>query len=159
MPVKGAAWLVPMVNLVSEGFWGAGMKVRSTVAVLALAIASAAHADDVTTTRAWKNCEGGEGVWAEMRISGCSEVIKGGQAEGETLPAEELVNLHLRLNQPQEALAVAREYLADVTDRPLTCPNLVELCRRAGDYSVLADSARAKGDAVHYLAGRLAGCR
>jgi tetratricopeptide (TPR) repeat protein len=61
------------------------MKVRSTLGVLAVAAAFVAHADDVTTTRAWTNCQGGEGIWSEMRISGCNDVIKSGKAAGADL--------------------------------------------------------------------------
>lgn len=63
------------------------MQVRSTLAALAVVafLSPLARGDDVTTTRAWTNCEGGEGVWSDMRISGCNEVIKSGKAEGETL--------------------------------------------------------------------------
>lgn len=53
--------------------------------IVVAAGASVAHADSVTTTRAWTNCQGGAGIWAEMRISGCNDVIKSGKAEGADL--------------------------------------------------------------------------
>jgi hypothetical protein len=74
-----------------------------------------------------------------------------------TYPAEVLVNLLLRLERPAEALAVARKHLANRGGRQLTCPGLAELCQKAGDYRVLAEVAREQGDAVHFLAGLLAG--
>lgn len=83
---------------------------------------------------------------------------KAAQADPEndgTNAAEVLVNLLLRLGRPAEALAVARRYLVRV-DRQLSCPNLVELCRLAGDYGTLAEVAREQQDPVHYLAGLLA---
>lgn len=57
----------------------------SALVVLALAGCAVARADSVTTTRAWTNCQGGEGIWSEMRISGCNDVIKSGKAEGADL--------------------------------------------------------------------------
>jgi hypothetical protein len=71
-------------------------------------------------------------------------------------PAEVLVNLLLRLGREKEALDVARRKLSAVAGRRLTCPNVVELCQKVGDYRTLAEAAREQGDAVHFLAGRLA---
>ena len=85
---------------------------------------------------------------------------KAENADPETVgsyPAEVLVNLLLRLDRPQEALQVARRHLAAVNDRPLTCPGVVELCQRTKDYRTLAEVARDQGDAVHFVAGLLAG--
>jgi hypothetical protein len=73
-----------------------------------------------------------------------------------TMPAEVLVNLLVRLNRLDEAVAVARKRLAGVTDRPLNCPSITELCQRTGDYQTLAEAAREQGDPVHFLAGLLA---
>jgi hypothetical protein len=71
-------------------------------------------------------------------------------------PAEVLVNLYLKLGRGAEALAVARKHLANVEGRPLSCPNLNELCQKLGDYQALAETAREQGDPVHYLAGLIA---
>jgi hypothetical protein len=73
-----------------------------------------------------------------------------------TYPAEVLVNLLLQAGRPAEALAAARRYLAGADDRQLTCPGVFELSRQAGDYRAMADVARERGDAVHFLAGLLA---
>jgi hypothetical protein len=84
---------------------------------------------------------------------------KADNADPETVgsyPAEVLVNLLLRLDRPAEALDVARRHLAGVTDRPLTCPGVVELCQKVRDYRTLAEVAREQGDAVHYVAGLIA---
>jgi hypothetical protein len=70
-----------------------------------------------------------------------------------TLPAEVLVNLLLRINRPAEALAVARQFLGAVDERQLTCPGVSELCRRVKDYRALAEVARGRGDPVHFMAG------
>jgi hypothetical protein len=81
------------------------------------------------------------------------------QADPETIgtyPAQVLVNLLLRLDRPSEALSVARKYLASADNRQLSCPSLVELCQKVGDYRTLAEVAREQGDLVHFLAGLLA---
>lgn len=76
--------------------------------------------------------------------------------EGIAYSAEVLVNLLLKIDRPAEALAVAQQYLMDVTDRPLHCPSIPELCQRANDYRALAEAARQKNDPVHFLAGLIA---
>jgi hypothetical protein len=72
-----------------------------------------------------------------------------------TFPAEVLVNLLLRLGRDREALEVARKYLAAPSGRRLSCPSVVELCTKLGDYATLAETARSQGDAIHFLAGLL----
>jgi hypothetical protein len=84
---------------------------------------------------------------------------KADKADAETVgtfPAEVLVNLLLRLDRPQEALAVARQRLAVTDDRPLSCPTAAELCQRIEDYRTLAEVARENGDPVQFMAGLLA---
>jgi len=84
---------------------------------------------------------------------------KAEQADPETVgtyPAEVLVNLLLRLNRPGEALQVARRYLARVDDRRFSCPSIVELCQRTGDYATLAEVAREQDNPVHFVAGLVA---
>jgi hypothetical protein len=84
---------------------------------------------------------------------------KAAEADPETVgtyPAEVLVNLLLHLNRPEEALAVARRYLARVDNRRLTCPGISELCQRVKDYRTLAEVAREQGDPVHFVAGLIA---
>lgn len=76
---------------------------------------------------------------------------------GNTLPAEVLVNLLLRLDRLPDAVAIAKKNLADVGEQELSCPPLAELARRAKDYETLASSAAQNGDAVTYLAGLIAG--
>jgi hypothetical protein len=79
-----------------------------------------------------------------------------GQSEGDTYPAEMLVNLLLRLDRLPEALDVAKTYLTNATGE-LSCPPVTELARRGGEYAVLADAAKANSDPVNYLAGLIAG--
>jgi hypothetical protein len=81
------------------------------------------------------------------------------QADPETVgtyPAQVLVNLLLKLDRAPEALVVARKYLAGAENRQLSCPGIVELCQKVGDYRTLAEVAREQGDPVHFLAGLLA---
>ncbi|NBO91482.1 MAG: hypothetical protein EBV06_04080 [Planctomycetia bacterium] len=73
-----------------------------------------------------------------------------------TYPAEVLVNLLLKLGRGKDAIEVSRKYLARTDGRPLSCPNLNELCQRLGDYSSMAETAKDQGDPVHFLAGLLA---
>lgn len=70
-----------------------------------------------------------------------------------TLPAEVLVNLLLRINQPFKALTVARRFLQDADERQLSCPGVSELCRRVKDFGALAEVARGRGDPVQFVAG------
>jgi hypothetical protein len=70
--------------------------------------------------------------------------------------AEVLVNLLLRLGRTQEALDVARKHLTNVEERQLSCPGVTELCRRTGDFRVLAEIARERGDPVNFVAGLIA---
>jgi hypothetical protein len=83
--------------------------------------------------------------------------LEAGAAEGYRYPAEVLVNLLLKADRLPEAVAVAREHLADADERSLSCPGLSELAKRAGEYETLADAAKAKADPVTYLAALIAG--
>jgi hypothetical protein len=81
------------------------------------------------------------------------------QADPETVgtyPAQVLVNLLLKLDRAPEALAVARKYLAATDNRQMSCPSIVELCQKVGDFRTLAEVAREQNDPVHFLAGLLA---
>ena len=81
------------------------------------------------------------------------------QADPETVgtyPAQVLVNLLLKLGRAPEALTVARKYLASADNRQMSCPSIVELCQKVGDFRTLAEVAREQGDPVHFLAGLLA---
>jgi hypothetical protein len=73
-----------------------------------------------------------------------------------TRPAEVLINLLLQVERPAEALAVARRFLANGDRRQLICPDIPQLCQRAGDYRTLAEVARQQADPVHFMAGLLA---
>jgi hypothetical protein len=73
-----------------------------------------------------------------------------------TYPAEVFVNLLLKLGRDKEALSIARRYLATTDPRRMTCPGIVELCEKTGDFQVLADVAREQENPVHFVAGLLA---
>lgn len=77
------------------------------VCLLAAAGANGAHADSVTATRAWANCEGGAGIWSELRVSGCNEVIKSGKASGSELARAHYnrANAYLAKGEYQVAIA------------------------------------------------------
>jgi hypothetical protein len=74
-----------------------------------------------------------------------------------TLPAEVYVNLLLHAGREADAADAAQRFLVKADDRQLTCPGPLELTRRRGDYAAFVEVARARGDAVHYLAGLIAG--
>ena len=94
----------------------------------------------------------GETEWLEFKHN------KADPEEIGTYPAEVLVNLLLRLDRGEEAVAVARKHLAQAAaeGRQLSCPGLSELCQRYRAYDTLAEVAREQGDVVHFLAGRIA---
>jgi len=83
------------------------------------------------------------------------EKCDAGAVTGDTYPAEMLVNLLLRLDRLNDALDVAKAYLANAQGE-LNCPPVTELARRAKDYAVLAEAAKANSDAVNWLAGLIA---
>lgn len=73
-----------------------------------------------------------------------------------TYPAEVLVNLLVKVGRDKEALNVARRYLTTADPRRLTCPGIIELCEKTGDFQVLAEVSREQDNAVHFVAGLLA---
>ncbi len=78
-------------------------------------------------------------------------------AEGATYAAQVYVNLLLRANRPADALVAAKKFLLAEDDRNLICPGVNELARRAGDFTALAEAAKARNDAVGFLASLIAG--
>lgn len=75
---------------------------------------------------------------------------------GATYAAQVYVNLLVKTNRLNEALAAAKRFLLGEDERNLICPGVSELARRAGDHAALAEAARARGDAVNYLASLIA---
>jgi hypothetical protein len=77
------------------------------------------------------------------------------EGERETLPAQVLVRLLLRVSRLDEAIEVAAEHLAGIPDGLLSCPGLATLCARAGRLDRLEREARARGDLVDFAAALL----
>lgn len=77
-------------------------------------------------------------------------------AEGATFAAQVYINLLLKANRPADALASAKKFLLAEDDRNLICPGVSELARRANDYAALAEAAKARSDAVGFLASLIA---
>ncbi len=73
----------------------------------------------------------------------------------DSLPAQVLVQLLLRLGRLDEAIAVSAEHLAGLPDAALMVPSLVQLCQQAGQQDRLAQLAKERGDLVNYTAARL----
>jgi hypothetical protein len=73
-----------------------------------------------------------------------------------TFPAEVLVNLLLKLNRPEEALATARKFLAGARGQKLSCPTISDLCQRVNDYRPLVEVSREQDDPVNFVAGLIA---
>lgn len=79
----------------------------------------------------------------------------GEEGPEDTLPAQVLVNLLLRLDRRDEAVEVASTHLLQIPDAMLSCPSIAELCQRAGRLDRLAEVAVRTNHPVHYLAARL----
>jgi hypothetical protein len=77
-----------------------------------------------------------------------------GAAEEDPRPAEVLVQLLLRLGRTAEALEIGAKYLSPVDSPWLSFT--ADLCRRANDFSPLAEAARKQGNPVQFVAGLLA---
>ena len=77
------------------------------------------------------------------------------ESERDTLPAQVLVRLLLRLNRQEDAIDVAAEQLAGVPDSLLACPSFATLCARAGRLDRLEQEARVRGDLVQFAAALL----
>ncbi|MBL8213065.1 MAG: hypothetical protein JNK87_20280 [Bryobacterales bacterium] len=89
-----------------------------------------------------------EGVIAHFRE-------KIAQEPEESMPAQVLVHLLLKLDRAGDALAVAREHLSEVPASYLTCPTPLQLAHKAGEYFTLAEMAREREDPLSYIAARL----
>jgi hypothetical protein len=92
------------------------------------------------------------GIETDANVRHFTDKLPAAAAEGYQYPAAVAVNLLVQLGRLPEALAVAREYLADAEEGSLPCPGVLELARRAKDYDTLAEVAQARGDIVSYLA-------
>jgi hypothetical protein len=73
----------------------------------------------------------------------------------DAFPAEVLVRLLLRVGRPHEAIEVFEQFLLDRDPGFLTCPDLPELCRQAGDFERLQNLSRKRDDPVGFLQAAL----
>lgn len=96
------------------------------------------------------------GVDVEANVAHFKAKLPAAAVEGYRFPAEVVVNLLVKLDRLPEALAVAREFLADAAEGGMSCPGVMELARRTADYDALAAQAMAKDDPVSYLAALIA---
>ncbi len=95
--------------------------------IAVVALAAGARAESVTTTRAWSNCQGGEGVWPEMRITGCSDVIKSGSADGSDLTIAYYNRANARLQNGEYRKAID-DYTRAIDLDPQNASALHERC-------------------------------
>ncbi|GIW86526.1 MAG: hypothetical protein KatS3mg108_0850 [Isosphaeraceae bacterium] len=80
----------------------------------------------------------------------------GDDPETNAAVAQVLVRLLVRLGRLDEAIELADAHLAAWPENMPGVPGLAELCRRAGQFDRLADSAARRGDLAGFLAARLA---
>ena len=92
-----------------------------------LAALAVARAEGVTETRSWKNCAGGEGIWTDLRVSGCTEVIKSGKAEGADLAKAYYNRANAQLVKAEYAKAV-EDYNQALALAPSSADSLHERC-------------------------------
>jgi hypothetical protein len=81
--------------------------------------------------------------------------VDDGAGPEDSLPAQTLVNLLVRVGRAGAAIDVAAAHLADLPDSALTCPSVAQLCQRDGQPERLARIARDHGDLVNFAAARL----
>jgi hypothetical protein len=74
-----------------------------------------------------------------------------GTAEGYGMPAEIFVDLLVRLERFDEAIAASREYFPKTP--PANSPSTLQLCQIAGAFGQLRELARERGDLLAYAAG------
>jgi hypothetical protein len=79
------------------------------------------------------------------------------EGRDESIAAQVLVRLLVRLGRTEEAVEVAAEHLAHLPDSALACPSVAQLCRSIGRLDRLAEIARGRGDLVNYAAAKLGG--
>ena len=83
-------------------------------------------------------------------------IIASGSATTKEDAIREAGNLLLKADRPAGALAAAKRFLLAEDDRNLICPGVNELARRVGDFAALSEAAKARNDAVGYLASLIA---
>lgn len=74
--------------------------------VLGCVLALSAMAGDQTASREWTNCQGGPGIWSDLRLSACNELIKSGKAAGAELAKAYYYRGNAHLMQSEYRIAV-----------------------------------------------------
>jgi hypothetical protein len=82
------------------------------------------------------------------------KAIEGAQA-GYTLPAEIFIDLLVRLDRFDEAIAASLEFFPETGAPPANCPSALQLCQIAGNFDRLRSLARDRGDLLAYTAALL----
>jgi len=72
-----------------------------------------------------------------------------------TRPGEVLVELLVRLEKYDDAIAAFRRYLMNAAPENLSCPSLPQLCQMAGDFEQLKEVAKDQQDPLAYMAALL----
>ena len=72
---------------------------------------------------------------------------------GDIAPAEVFIDLLLRLDRFQDAVAASLEFFPDANNPPRGCPSVVQLCQIARDYTTLRKIARERQDLLGFAAG------
>jgi len=78
-------------------------------------------------------------------------------AEGDTTPAEVLIELLIRLGRYAEAIHASLEFFPNSNAAPLSCPSAIQLCQIAGDYRQLRELALEHGDLLAFTAAVIQG--
>jgi hypothetical protein len=97
------------------------------------------------------------GVNTDANLARFREKAKRESDLGASYAAQVYVNLLVKVGRVAEALAAAREFLSAEDERNMICPGVSELAKRLNDYQAIADAAKARHDAVQFLAGLIAG--
>jgi hypothetical protein len=78
-----------------------------------------------------------------------------GAEAGYSFPADVLIDLLVRLDRFDDAIAASLEFFGD--DRPANGPSALQLCQMAGNFGKLREVARERGDLLAYAAGLIQG--
>jgi hypothetical protein len=80
-----------------------------------------------------------------------AKAVEGAQA-GYMLPAEIFIDLLVRLDRFDEAIAASVDFFPETGAPPTNCPSALQLCQIAGKFDRLRSLARQRGDLLAYTA-------
>lgn len=83
--------------------------IRTTFLLCAASIwlcATAASAEEAQPARAWTNCQGGPGIWSDLRLTACTEIIKSSKYSGAELAKAHYLRGNARLMQSDYRKAI-----------------------------------------------------